>query len=282
MIETKVSSTKKDVIIGHGRPTILIGERINPTGKKKLAESLRAGDMEYVRQEALGQVKAGADILDVNVGVLGLDQTVMLPRVVQIIMETVDVPLCIDSDSPVAIEAALKVYRGKPLINSVSGEKKSLANILPLVKAHGAAVVGLIQDDEGTPTTLEKRMAIAHRIIEKAEALGIPRQDVVIDCLAFAIGANSKAGVLVIDTIHRIKDELGVNVTMGASNVSFGMPDRDLLTNGFVASVVAAGATSLIVDVAKVRPIVLAVDLVLDRDPYAKRYIKAYRERLKK
>jgi 5-methyltetrahydrofolate--homocysteine methyltransferase len=238
--------------------------------------------MEYVRQEALDQVKAGADILDVNVGVLGLDQTVMLPRVVQIIMETVDVPLCIDSDSPAAIEAALKVYRGKPLINSVSGEKKSLANILPLVKAHGAAVIGLIQDDEGTPTTLEKRMAIAHRIIEKAEALGIPRQDVVIDCLAFAIGANSKAGVLVIDTIRRIKDELGVNVTMGASNVSFGMPDRDLLTNGFVASVVAAGATSLIVDVAKVRPIVLAVDLVLDRDPYAKRYIKAYRERLNK
>jgi 5-methyltetrahydrofolate--homocysteine methyltransferase len=280
-MDTKVSSDKKEVVIGDGRPTVLIGERINPTGKKRLSESLRSGDMEYVRQEAFTQVRAGADILDVNVGVLGIDYTVMLPQVVQIVQDTVDVPLCIDSDNPAALEAALKVYKGKALVNSVSGEEKSLANILPLIKEHKAAVVGLIQDDEGIPMTLDRRLAIAHRIVEKAESMGIPRQDIVLDVLAFAIGANSEAGVLVINTLQRFKSELGVNVTMGASNVSFGMPDRDLLNNGFVAAVVTAGATSLIVDVAKVRQIVLAVDLVMNRDLYGKRYIGAYRERIK-
>jgi 5-methyltetrahydrofolate--homocysteine methyltransferase len=278
-METKVSSAKKEVIICDGRPTVLIGERINPTGKKKLSESLRAGNMEYVRQEALAQVKAGADILDVNVSVMGIDITVMLPQVVQIVQDTVDVPLCIDSDNMAALEAALKVYKGKALVNSVSGEKKALSTVLPLIKEYGAAVVGLIQDDEGIPMTIDRRLSIAHSIVEKAEAMGIPRQDVVIDCLAFAIGANGQAGILVIETLQRIKSELGINVTMGASNVSFNMPDRDLLSNGFVAAVVTAGATSLIVDVAKVRQIVLAVDLVMNRDPYAKRYIKAFRER---
>jgi 5-methyltetrahydrofolate--homocysteine methyltransferase len=280
-METKLSSSSKEVIIGGGRPTVLIGERINPTGKKKLTAALQTGDMEPVKREALEQTLAGADVLDVNVGAIGIDQIAMLPQAIQHVMKTVDIPFCIDTDNIKALEAALKVYKGKALVNSVTGEEKSLANVLPLIKEYGVAVIGLVQDDKGTPADSVRRVAIAHKIVDRAEALGIHREDVVIDCLAFAIGADNKSGLTILDTIRRIKDELGVNTTMGASNVSFGMPDRELLNNAFIATVIAAGATCLIVDVAKVRPIVLAVDLILGRDPYARRYTKAYRERIK-
>jgi 5-methyltetrahydrofolate--homocysteine methyltransferase len=280
-METKLSSSSKEVIIGGGRPTVLIGERINPTGKKKLTAALQTGDMEPVKREALEQALAGADVLDVNVGAIGIDQVAMLPQAIQHVMKTVDIPLCIDTDNMKALEAALKVYKGKALVNSVTGEEKSLANVLPLIKEYGAAVIGLVQDDKGTPADSVRRVAIAHKIVDRAEALGIHREDVVIDCLAFAIGADNESGLTILDTIRRIKDELGVNTTMGASNASFGMPDRELLNNAFIATVIAAGATCLIVDVAKVRPMVLAVDLILGRDPYARRYTKAYRERIK-
>jgi 5-methyltetrahydrofolate--homocysteine methyltransferase len=280
-METKLSSSSKELIIGGGRPTVLIGERINPTGKKKLTAALQTGDMEPVKREALEQTLAGADVLDVNVGAIGIDQIAMLPQAIQHVMKTVDIPLCIDTDNMKALEAALKVYKGKALVNSVTGEEKSLANVLPLIKEYGAAVIGLVQDDKGTPADSVRRVAIAHKIVDRAEALGIHREAVVIDCLAFAIGADNKSGLTILDTIRRIKDELGVNTTMGASNVSFGMPDRELLNNAFIATVIAAGATCLIVDVAKVRPVVLAVDLILGRDPYARRYTKAYRERIK-
>ena len=280
-METKLSSSSKEVIIGGGRPTVLIGERINPTGKKKLTAALQTGDMEPVKREALEQTLAGADVLDVNVGAIGIDQIAMLPQAIQHVMKTVDIPLCIDTDNIKALEAALKVYKGKALVNSVTGEEKSLANVLPLIKEYGAVVIGLVQDDKGTPADSVRRVAIAHKIVDRAEALGIHREDVVIDCLAFAIGADNKSGLTILDTIRRIKDELGVNTTMGASNASFGMPDRELLNNAFIATVIAAGATCLIVDVAKVRPAVLAVDLILGRDPYARRYTKAYRERQK-
>jgi 5-methyltetrahydrofolate--homocysteine methyltransferase len=280
-MQTRVSSPKKEVIIGDDRPTVLIGERINPSGKKKLAEALRAGDLEIVRKEALAQVQAGADILDVNVGAFGVDEVAMLPKAVRAVMDTVDVPLCLDSSNPDALEAALKVYKGKPLVNSVTGEEHSLKRILPLVKRYGAAIIGLVQDDEGIPKDAERRVLIAHKIVEKVEAAGIPREDLVIDCLAFAVGAEPSSGVAVIEAIRRIKAELGVNMTMGASNVSFGLPDRELLNNAFVVMAVAAGATCLIVDVAKVRSIILAADLVLGRDKRARRYIAAYRERPK-
>ena len=279
MIETKLSSSTREVIIGGGRPTVLIGERINPTGKKKLTAALQTGDMEAIENEALGQVAAGADMLDVNVGALGIDQIAILPQAVQHIMKTVDVPLCIDTDNLKALDAALRVYKGKALVNSVTGEERSLSNVLPLVKQYGVAVIGLVQDEKGIPTDSDRRVAIAHKIVERAEALGIHRADVIIDCLALAIGADNRAGFTVLDTVHRIRDELGVNTTMGASNVSFGMPDRELLNSAFIATAIAAGATCLVVDVAKVRSIVLAVDLVLGRDPYAGRYIKAYRKR---
>jgi len=280
-METKVSSLSKEVIIGDNLPTVLIGERINPTGKKKMTEALKAGDLEIVRKEALAQVQAGADILDVNVGVFGVDEVTLLPRAVRAVMEVVDVPLCFDSSNADALEGALKVYKGKPLVNSVTGEEHSLKKVLPLVKKYGAAVIGIVQDDEGIPKDTERRIRIAHKIVEKVEAAGISREDLVIDCLAFAVGAEPSSGVAVVDAIRRIKAELGVNMTMGASNVSYGLPDRELLNNAFVVMAVAAGATCPIVDAAKVRPIILAADLVLGRDKRARRYIEAYRQRPK-
>jgi len=280
-METKVSSPSKEVIIGDNRPTVLIGERINPTGKKKLAEALKADDLEIVRREALAQTQAGADIIDVNVGVFGIDEATLLPKAVQAVMETVDTPLCLDSSTPNALEAALKVYKGKPLVNSVTGEERSLKRILPLIKEYGAAVIGLVQDDEGIPKDTEGRVRVAHKIVDKVEAAGISREDLVIDCLAFAVGAEPASGAAVIETIHRIKAELGVNMTMGASNVSFGLPDRELLNNAFVVMATTAGATCLIVDAAKVRSIILAADLVLGRDKRARRYIEAYRQHQK-
>jgi 5-methyltetrahydrofolate--homocysteine methyltransferase len=280
-LETKVSSASREVIIGEGRPTVLIGERINPSGRKKLSEALKAGQLEIVGSEAKAQVEAGADIIDVNVGAFGVDEVAVLPRAVKIAMKAVDVPLCIDSSSPDALTAALKVYKGKPLVNSVSGEEHSLAKVLPVIKEYGAAVVGLTQDDEGIPNNADRRVAIAHKIVERAGKIGIPPEDIVIDCLAFAVGADINSGRVTLETIRRVKAELGVNMTLGASNISFGLPDRDLINYAFIAVVIAAGATSLIVNVARVRPIVLAADLVLAQDKRARRYIEAYRQRPK-
>jgi 5-methyltetrahydrofolate--homocysteine methyltransferase len=278
-METRVSSPAKEVIIGDDQPTVLIGERINPAGKKKLTEALKAGNLEIVRREALAQAQAGADILDVSVGTFGVDEVILLPRAVQTVIDTVDIPLCLDSAVPEALEAALKVYKGKALINSVTGEEHSLAKVLPLVKKYGAAVIGLVQDEKGIPKDSERRVAVAHKIVERAEAAGIAREDIIIDCLAFAVGADPSSGPAVIEAIRKIKAELGVNLTLGASNVSFGLPDRNLLNNAFVIMAIAAGVTCLIVDVAKVRPAVLAADLILGRDKRARRYIKAYRQR---
>lgn len=278
-METKISSSTQEVVIGDGCPTVLIGERINPAGKRQMAEALKAGNLEIVREETLAQVQAGADIIDVNVCTFGVDEVTRLPQAVQVVMDTVDIPLCLDSANPDALAAALKVYKGKPLINSVTGEEHSLAKVLPLVKEYGAAVIGLVQDDEGIPRNPEQRVAIAHKIVEQAETAGIPREDIIIDCLVFAVGADARAGLVTIETIRRVKSELGVNITLGASNISFGLPDRSLLNSAFVAVAITAGATCLITDVAKVHPIVLAADLVLARDKHARRYIEAYRQR---
>jgi 5-methyltetrahydrofolate--homocysteine methyltransferase len=281
-METRITSAEKEVIIGEGRPTVLIGERINPSGRKKLSEALKAGQLEVIGGEAEAQVEAGADVIDVNVGgAFGVNEVAVLPEAVKIAMKAVDVPLCIDSSNADALVAALKVYKGKPLVNSVSGEEKSLTKVLPVIKEYGAAVVGLTQDDEGIPTSADKRVAIAHKIVERAGKAGIPPEDIVIDCLAFAVGADASSGLVTLETIRRIKEELGVNMTLGASNISFGMPDRDLINYAFISAVIAAGITSLIVNVAHVRPIVLAADLVMARDRRARRYIEAYRQRPK-
>jgi 5-methyltetrahydrofolate--homocysteine methyltransferase len=260
---------------------VLIGERINPTGKKKLAAALQAGDMAAIRAEAIAQVRDGADILDVNVGVPGLDEVKLLPQVVQVIMDVVDVPLCLDSHNPRALEAGIKVYRGKPLINSVNGEERSLRELLPIIKEYGAAVIGLTMDENGIPNTPETRVRIAHKIVDRAEALGIPREDVIIDCLAMAIGVDNTVGNLTIETIRKVKAELGANMTFGGSNISFGMPERSLLNGAFLSMAIAAGITCPIVNVSQVRPMILAIDLVLGRDRHAARYLSAYRQRQK-
>jgi 5-methyltetrahydrofolate--homocysteine methyltransferase len=276
---TKISSSSREVIIGLDLPTVLIGERINPAGKKKLAESLKSGNMDIVRKEAAEQVKAGADILDVNVTVFGLDETPILAQAVQAVMETTDVPLCIDSANAAALEAALKIYKGKPLINSVSGEEHSLERILPLVKEYGAVVVGLTQDDKGIPKDAATRIAIAEKIVNRAAQMGIPVEDIIIDCLALAVGADPRSAVIALETIRTIKADLGVNMTLGASNISFGMPDRPLINCSYLAMTIAAGVTCPVVDVARVRPSILATDLLLCKDKRARRYIQAFRER---
>jgi len=278
-MKTRVSNATKEVLISDDQPTVLIGERINPTGKKKLAAALQTGNMELVRREAITQVQAGADILDVNVGVSGIDETRLLPQVVQAVMEAVDVPLSLDSDNPRSLEAALKLYQGKPIINSVTGQERSLNEVLPLVKKYGAVVIGLTMDDEGIPMDPDRRVAIAHKIVSRAEALDIPREDIIIDCLTLTIATDSRAGLATLQAIRKVKAELGVNQTLGASNISYGLPDRDVLNSAFLALAITAGVTCPTVDVARVRPAVLATDLLLGRDGYAQRYIKAYRQR---
>jgi 5-methyltetrahydrofolate--homocysteine methyltransferase len=280
-MKTTVSSATREVIITESRPTVLIGERINPTGKKRLSAALQAGDLKLVRELAVSQVEAGADILDVNVGATGVDEVVWLPQAVQAVMDTVDVPLCIDSDNPEALEAALKVYRGKPIVNSVNGTADRLGRVLPLVAEHGAAVIALTMDDEGIPMDADRRVAVAGNILERAETLDIPREDVIVDALALTVGADTMTGLATLDTIRRVHDTFGVNQTLGASNISFGLPEREVINWMFLAMVIAAGVTCPVVHVKKVRPAILAADLLLGRDDFAMRYIKAYRERQK-
>jgi 5-methyltetrahydrofolate--homocysteine methyltransferase len=285
-MKTTLVGTAKKVVIGDDRPTVLIGERINPTGKKKLSAALVAGDLDVVRQEALQQIEAGADVLDVNVGAAGVDEVDLLPKAVKLVMESVEVPICIDTADVDALAAALAMHKelapeGKPLINSVNGEEERLESVLPLVAEYGAAVIGLCMDDSGIPEEPEQRLAVAKKIVERAEKLDIPREDVVIDCLALTMGADSKAGWKTLEAIRLVREELGVNLTLGASNASFGLPDREIINGAFIAMAIARGLNCPIVDAAKVRAFILAADLVLGRDEYAMRYIKAYRQRSK-
>lgn len=277
-METRVASATREIIIGGDRPTVLIGERINPTGKRRLAEALRAGDLSVAREEALAQVAAGADILDINVGATGVDEEAMLPLAVRAVAETVDVPLCLDSRKVKALAAALAVCPGRPIVNSVTGEEASLVEVLPLVKKYGVPVIGLTLDERGIPAEAEARVEIAHRIVERAEAVGIPREDVIIDCLTLSLGANVKAGLSSLEATRRVKAELGVNQTQGASNVSHGLPNRPTLTGAYLAMAIEAGLTCPTVDVAQVRLAVLSADLILGRDNYAMRFISAFRE----
>ena len=278
-METRVSSATREILITDEGSTVLIGERINPSGKKKLAEALKRGDFDVVRTEAVAQVEAGADILDINVVCPGVDEIAVLPAAIETIMAAVDVPLCIDINNPIALKEALKVYKGKPIVNSVTGEENSLNQILPLVKEYGAAVIGLTIDEEGIPKDPDRRVAIAHKIIERAESLEIPPEDVIIDCLALTLGADSNTGLVTLEAIRKVKEELGVNQTLGASNISFGLPDRNLVNHTFLAMAISSGVTCPTVDVAKVRPAVLSIDLILGRDRYAQHYMRDFRQR---
>ncbi len=281
-METVLKGTKGTVRIAPDRPTVLIGERINPTGRKGLAAALVAGNVEIVKSEAQNQVAAGADVIDVNMGAVGVDQVALLPRAVEMIQEVVEVPLSIDTPDPNALAAALEVYQGKPLVNSINGEEKNLEQVLPLVAEHGAAVIGLCMDEGGIPDDPHTRLEIARKIVERAEALDIPHEDVLIDCLALTVASDSKAALVTLEASRLVRAELGVNMTLGASNVSFGLPDREVLNWAFLVMAIREGVNAPIVNAARVREAVLAVDLLLGRDEFAMRYIKHYRKRRKK
>ncbi|MBP1702921.1 MAG: Pterin binding enzyme [Chloroflexi bacterium] len=280
-LTTILSSQSKTVKINRLNPTVIIGERINPTGRKVMLEALQQGNFDLVRKDALSQVAAGASVLDVNAGVPGADEPALLKQVMQAVMEVTDAPLCIDTNNPSALAAALPLYQGKALVNSVNGEEHSLNAVLPLVKEHGAVVIGLCMDDSGIPKTAQERLAVAARIIERAGRLGIPVEDVVIDPLTLTMGSDSLAGRVTLDTVALVVQEFGVNVSMGASNVSFGLPDRKYVNATFIAMAIQAGVTCPITNplVMEVITAILAADLALGRDNYAMRWIKAYRKR---
>lgn len=277
-METILRSVKKTVCISSEKPLVIIGEKINPTGRKKIVEALQVGNFDFVCELAAGQVKAGADVLDVNVGVPGLDDVALMQKVVQLLTETVDVPLCLDSPNPLALESGLKAASGKVLVNSVSGEESRLRAILPLVKEYGAAVIGLIMDDGGIPATPEARLAVAERILNRAVQMGIQQEDVVIDPLVMAISADTNAGPVTLRTIEFVRTRLGVNINLGASNVSHGLPDRPLVNQAFLSLAMGAGATCAITDPVKMAGVIRATDMLLGKDEFAARYLKYYRK----
>ncbi len=280
---TIVTSKNRKVEFGKGFPTAVIGERINPTGKKKLAEDLSKGKFDILVQEALSQKEAGADILDVNVAVSGVDETTILSKAVLKVLEVSGLPVCIDSSNPEALKKALEVYPYKSLVNSVTGQEKSLKAVLPLVKKFGASVVGLTMDDSGIPKTADKRFAVAKRIIEVAESYGIPREDIVIDCLCLTQATETNSAVVTLKTLTRVSRELGVATVLGVSNISFGMPDRKIINLSFLSQAISQGLNAAIVDptIEGMVETILASDFLAGRDSYGKRYLKYYREKVK-
>jgi 5-methyltetrahydrofolate--homocysteine methyltransferase len=272
-----LKGTSKEVIIGIDKPFVMIGEKINPTGNKKLAAALQAGNLDAVRQLAERQVAWGADSLDINVGVPGIDEVAMISKVVQIVAGAVDVPLCIDSGKTEILTAGLNAAPGKPLVNSVNAEKKQLDSVLPVVRARGAAVIGLTIDDAGIPKTPEDRVAAADKIISRAVQMGIRIEDIIIDPLVMTVGSDSKAALVTLQTIELIRKEFGVNINLGASNVSFGLPDRPTINQAFLAMAIQAGATCSITDPIKLGSTIRSSDLLLGRDDFAMRFLKYYR-----
>ncbi|MFW6097283.1 MAG: dihydropteroate synthase [Chloroflexota bacterium] len=281
VVHTVLCSASQEVEIGRDLPTVIIGERINPTGRKKVLAALKEGDFDIVRQDAIAQVQAGAHMLDVNAGVPGADEPALLTEMMRMVMDVTDVPLCIDTADPDALQAALSIYEGKALVNSVNGEERALSAILPLVREHNAAVIALCMDDDGIPETAEDRLRVAEKILERAAQQGIPEHDVIVDPLALTMGADSNAGRIALETIGLVVDKLGSNVTMGASNISFGMPDRKLINATFIAMAIHAGLTCPITNplVPEIRATVLAADLSMGRDEYGMNWIQAYRQR---
>ncbi|MFH0789575.1 MAG: dihydropteroate synthase [Pseudomonadota bacterium] len=277
-LETIVKSPTKTVLIGPAHPLVIIGERLNPTGRKKLALALEAGDLKHLQKEARKQVRAGARILDVNVGLSGVDEPQLLKEAILAIQEATDCPLCLDSALPRALEAGLSCYKGKALVNSVNGEKKKLERILPLVRAFGAAVIGLTMDDEGIPREAEKRLVIARGILEAAQKEGIPRQDVIIDPLAMAVSADHRAGLETLRALQWIRDELAVNQTLGLSNISFGLPGRSSINALYLAMAVLSGLTCPIADPTdkEIKKVLLETDLLLGRDEFCQNYLAVF------
>jgi 5-methyltetrahydrofolate--homocysteine methyltransferase len=267
-METILTSPTQEVRIGPEQPFVIIGERINPTGRKKLAAEMAVRDYERVKADAVAQVAAGAQMLDVNAGIPMVDEPAILAEVVTLVQELVEVPLCIDSSIVAALEAGLAAYKGKPLVNSVTGEEERLESVLPLVAEHKAAVIGITNDESGISHDPDGRFAIAKKIVARAESFGIPREDVIIDPLAMPVGAVNTAGVTLFTITRRVREELGCNTVCGASNISFGLPDREGLNTAFLAMAISAGMTSAITNplVESVRKTVLAGNVFMGLD----------------
>jgi 5-methyltetrahydrofolate--homocysteine methyltransferase len=280
--QTVLSSATKEVVIGPDRPFAVIGERINPTGRKALAAEMKAGDFSRVEADALAQVAAGATMLDVNAGIPLADEPAILAKSIELVQSITDVPLAIDSSIIAALEAGLAVYKGKPLLNSVTGEEERLEAVLPLVKKYSCAVVAISNDDTGISQDLNVRFEVAKKIVERAEDHGIPRCDVLVDPLAMPVGAIGTAGRQVLQLVARLRDELGVNSTCGASNLSFGLPNRKGLNTAFVAMAAGAGLTSAIVN--PLHPEMMmgirAANVINATDKECSGWIAAYREPL--
>lgn len=280
MTDTVISSATKEVVIGFGRPFVIIGERINPTGRKIMAAEMMAGDYSRVIADALAQVEAGAHMLDVNAGIPLADEPGMLAKAIQLVQGVTDVPLSIDSSIVAALEAGLAVYKGKALVNSVTGEEDRLETVLPLVKKYGAAVVAISNDETGISQDPDVRFAVAKKIVERAADYGIPASDIVVDPLVMPIGAINHAGVQVMRLVHRLKTELKVNTTCGASNVSFGLPERNGINAGFLTMAIASGMTSAITNPlhAEVVKAIMSADVMMGHDPDCMRWIRKFRE----
>jgi len=278
-LDTVLRSRTREVVISIDRPFVVIGERINPTGRKVLAAEMKQGRMDRVRADAIAQAAAGAHMLDVNAGIPAIDEPALLVATIKAVTEVSDLPICIDSSVMEALEAALAAYEGKALVNSVTAEDERMDRILPLVKKHGAAVIGMANDETGISMVPEERLEIARRIVERAAEYGIPKEDVIIDPIAMTVAADPTCGLITLETMRLIRDELGNNMTCGASNVSFGLPDRATVNAAFLPLAMHAGLTCAITNplVPEVRRAVLAGDLLLGHDEYAMRWIASYR-----
>ena len=266
-------------MVSFDRPFVIIGERINPTGRKVLAAEMKQGKMDRVRSDAIAQVAAGAHMLDVNAGIPAADEPALLVAAIRAVAEVTDVPVCIDSSIIEALEAGLAAYEGKALVNSVTAEEERMERILPLVKKYGAAVIGMANDETGITMVPEERLALARRIIERAGDYGIPQEDVIIDPIAMTVAADPLAGQVTLATMRLIREVLGNNMTCGASNVSFGLPDRPTVNAAFLPVAMYAGLTCAIANplIPEVRRGVLASDLLLGHDEYAMKWIGAFR-----
>jgi 5-methyltetrahydrofolate--homocysteine methyltransferase len=280
MTDTVVSSATREVVIGFDRPFVIIGERINPTGRKILAAEMAAGDFSRVEADARAQVEAGAQMLDVNAGIPLADEPGILARAVQLVQSITDVPLSIDSSIVAALEAGLAVYKGKALVNSVTGEEERLASVLPLIKKYGAAVVAISNDETGISEDPDVRFEVAKRIVHRALDHGIPASDIVVDPLVMPIGAINRAAVQVMRLVHRLKTELKVNTTCGASNISFGLPRRNGINAAFLTMAIGSGLTSAITNPLhpEVVEAVLGADVMMGHDPDCARWIRKFRE----
>lgn len=279
MTETVISSATREVVISSGRPFVMIGERINPTGRKLLTEEMKRGDFSRVESDAIAQVAAGAQMLDVNAGIPLTDEPALLQKVVQLVQNVTDVPLCIDSSVIEALEAATAIYQGKPLINSVTGENEVMERVLPLVAKHGAAVVAISNDETGISEDPDVRFDVARRIVQRAADHGISSADVVVDPLVMPIGAVGTAGQQVFRLLRRLHEELKVNTTCGASNVSFGLPARHLITSTFLSMAISSGLTSAILNPLhiEVKNAVMAADVLMNNDLNCAEWIASQR-----